>query len=99
MGTLLRLTPDSIVVSYGEARAERHFALSSLSDLAVSRGRHSRTGRGALIGLVSGAVAGVATGLILCTHEECESSGEDFAGLATATLVWAAHSSGRGSVP
>jgi hypothetical protein len=85
-GTLVGVTRDSITLSPRELNDERAFALASLSEVAVSRGRHSRTGRGALIGLITGTVAGVASGLILCSHEDCESSGGDFAGLATATL-------------
>ncbi len=85
-GTLLGLTRDSVLLATGDPNVRRAFALASLSEVAVSRGRHSRTGRGALIGLISGTVAGVASGLILCVHADCESSGGDFAGLAAATL-------------
>jgi hypothetical protein len=85
-GTLVRLTRDSITISPRGLRDERAFALASLSEVTVSRGRHSRTGRGALIGLASGTLAGVSSGLFLCGSVDCDSSGGDFTGIAVVTL-------------
>lgn len=86
VGTLMRLGPDSVAVYDQERLAVVTAALGAARRLEASRGRPSRAGRGALIGLVAGAAGGVAAGLIVCAAEACSSSGGDFAGIVVGVL-------------
>jgi hypothetical protein len=83
VGTLIRLGPDSIAVYDQERLAVVAAALGAARRLEASRGRPSRAGRGALIGLAAG---GIAAGLIVCAAEDCSSSGGDFGGVVVGIL-------------
>jgi hypothetical protein len=51
--------------------------LTSLTSLQVSRGKRSLAGPGALVGMVTGGVAGVSLALSACKDDFCQSNGED----------------------
>jgi hypothetical protein len=65
VGVVRAIRTDTLVVSRDSepgGRMVTAFPLSSVSRLQVSRGRHSRWGRGLLIGLGAGAVTGAILG-------------------------------------
>jgi hypothetical protein len=66
VGTFVRSSGDTLIVL--PAKGGPEVALSSpwLARLDVSRGRHARTGRGALIGLFTGVTSGAIVGYGLC---------------------------------
>jgi hypothetical protein len=72
IGTFVRVNDDTLVVRERRGRPERSILIASIQSFEASRGRKSRAGKGALIGLVSGAAAGVATSLIVCSDGECD---------------------------
>ena len=74
VGTFAVLKPDTLVVNVESRRLAIPFA--SVTSLEVSRGQKSRTGRGALIGLGVGVVAGVGTALALCAEGDCNIDGD-----------------------
>jgi len=84
VGTLARLRDDTLVVVPDGHDLSLAIPYATLGELEVSRGRHRRTGRGALIGLGTGVAGGVVAALVLCHDDRCESSGGDFAGFADA---------------
>jgi len=86
VGTLMRLGPDSVAVYDQERLAVVAAALGAAQRLEASRGRHSRAGRGALLGLAAGAAAGIGSGLIVCAAEACTSSGGDWGGIVIGVL-------------
>jgi hypothetical protein len=72
IGTFVRVHDDTLVVSERRGRPERSILISSIQSFEASRGRKSSAGKGARIGLLSGAAAGVATSLIICSDGECD---------------------------
>lgn len=93
VGTLSGAHRDTLLVRPVDAQEARAFPLGTLTRLEVSRGIRTRTGRGALIGLVSGAAAGAAGGMIVCAGDNCAHNGEDLT-----TLVPVAMGIGAGVV-
>jgi len=75
VGTLVGSWADSITVRIGVVPAESTLVLSRsvIDRLEVSRGLQRNTGRGALIGLGSGAALGAVIGLM--TYEKCVPQG------------------------
>lgn len=86
VGTLSGAHRDTLLVRPVDAQEARALPLGTLTRLEVSRGIESRTGRGALIGLVSGAAAGAASGMIVCAGDNCVNSGEDLTTLVPVAL-------------
>ncbi|HET6777934.1 MAG TPA: hypothetical protein VFH26_03515 [Gemmatimonadales bacterium] len=69
-GSLLELPGDSVRLVTSRPRKDSvAIALNSLAAFEWSQGVRSRTGRGALIGLGAGALAGLILGVV--TFEEC----------------------------
>lgn len=85
-GTLERWTGDSLVF---RPRGTEATALpaSAVERFEVSRERHSRVGRGALIGFGAGAGFGLLTGLLACSEESCGTDSDEVTGLVTGVLV------------
>ena len=78
-GTLVEWSTDTLTVNcwrtVERSWEEAQFPLSSISSLEVSRGRKSNVGKGALIGGLLGAGAGLASGIIVANvFEEEEAS-------------------------
>jgi hypothetical protein len=73
---------DSITILDPRTQTTRVLPVHTVRVFELSRGRVSRTGRGAFLGLVSGTGAGLASALALCLGGRCSSSGGDFGGLA-----------------
>ncbi|MDH3497541.1 MAG: hypothetical protein OER21_12335 [Gemmatimonadota bacterium] len=95
VGTLADLRADAVVLDV-DPHDRRVVPFGTLRELEVSRGRQSRTGRGALIGLAAGAAAGVTTVLALCAGGECESSGGNFTGFGALVVGAAGALAGTG---
>ncbi len=79
VGNVLGLTGDSLIVRQEGRASPLLLPLETVGRIELSEGRHARTGRGALIGLVSGAVLG--TGLVVAAASNEEPG--DFEGLLT----------------
>jgi hypothetical protein len=58
IGTVVRMTTDTLILQGGPDGAPRSFAISALDGLAVSRGSYRHTGEGVLIGALVGGVLG-----------------------------------------
>jgi hypothetical protein len=87
IGSLVSVQSDTLVVSEHAGRADLVLPTEAIASLEVSRGRKSAAGKGAVIGLVSGAAGGVATGLIACGGGNCAESGlGDVTALLSAAL-------------
>lgn len=75
VGTLLAAGPRTLELSRGDDRGDTvAIPRSLIAGFETSTGRHSRAGRGALIGFLAGAVAGVGFGLYLESSEDTSSS-------------------------
>jgi hypothetical protein len=96
VGTLQSRANDSVTILDASRNAVLVVAMGTVRRLEVSRGERSRTGRGALIGLVSGTAAGVLAGLVLCGGNRCSSSGGEFGGLITLVLGGTGAAAGTG---
>jgi len=87
IGILMRLTPDSVVVFDEEGDAPAGVPVDAVRKLEVDSGRRtSHAGRGTLIGVLAGLGSGIATGILVCSSGNCESSGGDWTGLAAGAL-------------
>lgn len=86
VGHLSGARRDTILVRPEHAAEDREISLQDIRRLEMSRGIQPRTGRGALIGLVSGAVAGAVSGMIVCAGDNCVNSGEDLTNLVPVAL-------------
>ena len=69
VGNLLQLPADSVWLHTGDSVSSVALATSSLASFEFSRGRKSQAGRGAWIGLGSGAIIGLIVGA--ATYEDC----------------------------
>jgi len=85
-GKLAGAHRDTLLVRPELQETDRAMALGSLTRLEVSRGIRPQTGKGALIGLVSGAAAGAASGMVVCSGGNCVNSGEDLTTLVPVVL-------------
>lgn len=83
IGSLVSVQRDTIVVSERAGRPDLALPIEWARSLEVSRGRKSSAGKGALIGLLSGAAAGVTTALVVCADGECESGGVHLKGFVS----------------
>lgn len=83
-GRLVRLRTDTVAIDRDGSTLV--VPAVRITRFDVSRGRRSRTGRGALLGALIGTAAGIAAGAILCSGDRCESSGGDFAGVGILAL-------------
>jgi hypothetical protein len=86
IGTLESATDNKLIVREGKEGPRREVPLASLNLLEVSRGRHSSSGKGALIGMFAGAAGGVAAGYVVCNHGNCDSSTGDLTGIWASAL-------------
>jgi hypothetical protein len=86
-GTFVGLRPDTLVVDREGDGDRLGIPIASIASLEASLGRHSRAGRGAVIGLLGGAAAGVVVGLVVCANGNCESSGIDDATPIVASVL------------
>jgi len=86
IGTVARITADTIVLEEGTGGAPRSFAISALDGLAVSRGSYRHTREGVLIGALVGGVLGALLG-------KTESS-EYFQGLSALSNVFVGAAAG-----
>ena len=84
IGTLVNIQDGTLIVGEGKDGPRREVPLASVNRLEVSRGRHSSSGKGALVGMFAGAAGGVAAGLVVCNHGNCVNSGT-----GDLTGVWA----------
>jgi hypothetical protein len=75
VGILHGRQDDDIVISLQSSGSSLAVPVRSITRLETSRGRHGRTGRGALIGFGAGLVGGVAAGLIVCSSGDCDDTG------------------------
>jgi len=73
-GDLLRLSEDSLHIVPAGGADTLAFATGAIDRLEVSRGQHSKTGRGAVLGAAIGAGAGLVFGA-LASAEECSGLG------------------------
>ncbi|MEA2763908.1 MAG: hypothetical protein QOK07_312 [Gemmatimonadaceae bacterium] len=62
VATVVSVTDDSLLLRQGASTAYLSVAKSDITGLEVSRGTHTRKGRGALLGLLIGAGTGAAIG-------------------------------------
>lgn len=95
-GSLARLGPDTIFLIDDETRSMAATPLSSVGRFEISRGRHGRAGRGALIGFIAGTTLGAGLTLLGCGADKCESSGGDWAGFFALTMGVAGGLAGTG---
>jgi len=68
VGTWEGSAHDSLTILDARRTTVRVVAFDAVSALEISRGRRRRTGRGALIGFVSGTTAGLVTALVFCRN-------------------------------
>jgi hypothetical protein len=72
VATVVSVTPDTIVLRFGAATAERSLAASDIASLEVARGKHTRKAKGALWGLLIGAGTGAVLGYALYEDPKCD---------------------------
>jgi hypothetical protein len=77
---------DSVTILDARGKTVHTVAVRSVRVFEISRGKVRRTGRGALIGFLSGTTAGVVTALVLCRTDGCSSSGGEFGGFIAGVL-------------
>lgn len=71
VGTIVSLTPDTLVLRQGASITTRPVAMSDITTVEVSRGTHTRKGKGALWGLLLGAGTGAVLGYALYEEPKC----------------------------
>ncbi|HMI31332.1 MAG TPA: hypothetical protein VK527_06300 [Candidatus Limnocylindrales bacterium] len=86
IGTLVNIQDETLIVNEGKDGPRREVPLASVNRFEVSRGRHSSSGKGALIGMFAGAAGGVAAGYVVCNHGNCDSSTGDLTGIWASAL-------------
>ena len=98
VGNVVRVTPDTLViVSEEDPHPEIALSTTNIRRLEVSRGQRSRTGRGALVGLLAGAVGGYVALLALC-EDSCVGAVALYALIPGGALVGAGIGAGVGSL-
>ena len=75
VGTVVSMTPDTVVLRLGEKTANQAVAVREISSLEIARGKHSQKGKGALWGTVVGSGTGAVLGYALYKEPKCQSSG------------------------
>jgi hypothetical protein len=84
VGALVRLDEHTLVL---RDSVERQIERASIRSVEVSQGRGRRTGRGAFIGFIAGAGAGVVGTLVWCGRPEgCSGSSGNWTGLLAAAV-------------
>lgn len=73
VGTVVSITPDTVVLRFAGPTANRSLAASDIASLEVSRGTHTRKAKGALWGLLIGAGSGAILGYALYEERTCDS--------------------------
>ena len=98
VGNVVRVTADTLVI-VPEEDAHRQMALSTanVSRVELSLGRRSRRGRGALVGLLAGAVGGYVALLYFC-RDDCVGAVVLYALPPGGALVGAGIGAGIGSL-
>ena len=82
VGTVVAVLADTPVLEVEAPAGRRAVPLATLDRLEVSLGRKTQAGKGALIGLLVGGVAGVATGVLVCApNPSCEGEDDSLTGL------------------
>jgi len=72
VATVVSVTGDSLVLRQGFSTTYQSVAKSDITGLEVSRGTHTRKGKGALLGLLIGAGAGAALGYVSYKEPTCQ---------------------------
>src|SRR5258705_666681 len=96
IGTVARITADTIVLEEGTGGAPRSFAISALDGLAASRGSYRHTREGVLIGALVGGVLGAVLGKTESSEyfQGLSALSNVFVGAAAGTLVGGALGAG-----
>jgi uncharacterized protein YcfJ len=74
VGTVVSLTPDTVVLRLGAETASHSVGVREITSLEVTRGQHSQKARGALWGTVIGAGLGGVLGYSLYKEPTCQNS-------------------------
>ena len=72
VATVVSVTGDSLVLRQGISTNYQSVAKSDITALEISRGTHTRKGKGALWGLLIGAGAGAALGYVSYKEPTCQ---------------------------
>lgn len=75
LGTVSSLTRDTLVLRHGSGMALQSVAMSDITALEVSSGKHTNKAKGALWGLLVGAAGGGILGYTLYKEPSCQSQG------------------------
>lgn len=89
VGIVRSITADSLVLNAEGREEPLSLALASVMRFEVSRGQKSQTGKGALIGVGVGAVAGATLAVAVCSGGNCteSTSSDDQSGIAVAGAI------------
>lgn len=72
VGTIVSMTPDTVVLRFGATIPGRSIAASDITSLEVSKGTYTRKAKGALWGTLIGAGAGAAIGYASYKEPKCD---------------------------
>jgi hypothetical protein len=98
VGNVVRLTADTLVIiPEGDAHREMALSTANVRRLEVSLGHRSRTGTGAFVGLLVGAVGGYVALLYFCS-DSCVGAVVLYALIPGGALVGAGIGAGVGSL-
>jgi len=75
VGTVVAVTPDTVVLRLGATLPGRSLAAADIASLEVARGTHTRKAQGAMWGTVIGAGVGGILGYALYKEPKCQSTG------------------------
>ena len=78
IGSLVNLERDKVIISEKQGSPGLSIPIESVMSFEVSRGRKSGAGKGAVIGLLSGAAGGVGAALVVCGGGDCVESSTDY---------------------
>lgn len=84
VGTVVSVAPDTVVLRLGATVPSRSLAISDITSLEVSRGKHTRKAQGALWGTLIGAGVGGILGYALYKEPRC--SNDAFFGCINLTV-------------
>lgn len=76
-GTLVRLDPDTLAIEQEHDRTRIAVPVAAIRRFEMSAGQRTRTGKGALYGLIGGVVGGAGSVVLLCALDEdgCDEPG------------------------